>query len=88
MDMKNCDSQPRNLNQQDKFRVLIQKLDALLDQRNGDNAKLLELQNKIKDLAAIIQALQAQIVTKPTFAENTKVDAAVPAQAMKKISTG
>ena len=81
---KNCESQPCNLIQQDQFKLLIQELDALVDQRNGDNAKLLEMQNQIKDMTATIQALKAQIDMNPTFVEKTKVDAAVPAQSATK----
>ena len=40
----------------------------------------MEMQNQIRDMTATIQALQAKIDTKPTFAEKTKDNAAVPAQ--------
>ena len=81
---KNCVSQPCNAIQQDQFKLLIEKRDALVDQWNWDNAKLLEMQNQIKDMTATIQAFQPQIDTKPTFAEKTKDNAAVPAQAATK----
>ena len=82
---KTCESQPSNFIQQDQFELLIQKHEALVDQRNCDNANLLEMQNQIKDITATEHALQAQIDTKPTFAEKTKHNAAVPAQAAIKI---
>ena len=63
---------------------MIENLDPLANQRNDDNADLLEMHNQIKDMTATKEAPQAQIDTKPTFAEKTKVGAAVPAQAATK----
>ena len=62
---KNCESQPCNVIQHDQFKLLIQKLDALVDQRKCNNAKLWKCRNQIKDMTPTIQALKAQIDTKP-----------------------
>ena len=77
---KNYATQPCNLIKQDQFNLLIQKLEVLVDQRNNDNDKLLEIQHQIKDMTATIQSPEALIDTKPTFAEKTKDNAAIPAQ--------
>ena len=65
------------------IQVFIQRPDALVDQRNGDIQATGNSESNQR-YECHHKALNAQIDTKPIFAEKTKDDDAVPAQAATK----